>query len=138
MKIGALFPVPLATALVLFLSHPVPADPPTLEETYQKWIKTRVNSLIVKGRLWKNKLRLTPYAPMKYNMPIAKPDPNIVYNMPIAKPDPSTTYNMPGAWAPKRNPRFRLPKYFSLPDALSFSLPDTLKLGPTYVPFRDR
>ena len=67
---------------------------------------------------------------MRYNMPIVKPDPNIVYNMPIVKPDPNITYNMPGAQAPRKNLRFRLPK--------QFSLPDTLKLGSIFIPFRGR
>jgi hypothetical protein len=120
----ALAAIPLVITLVLFsLFHPILADPPTLEETYQKWIKTRVDSLIVRGRL-----RLTPYAPMKYNMPIAKPDPNIVYNMPIAKPDPNIVYNMPGARTPRKIPRLHLPK--------QFSLLNILKLGAIYIPFQ--
>jgi hypothetical protein len=107
----ALAAIPLVITLVLFsLFHPILADPPTLEETYQKWIKTRVDSLIVRGRL-----RLTPYAPMKYNMPIAKPDPNIVYNM-------------PGARTPRKIPRLHLPK--------QFSLLNILKLGAIYIPFQ--
>ena len=120
MKTGALFSIPLVTTLLLFPLHPILAGPPKLGETYQKWIKTRIDSLIVRG-----KLRLTPYS-IKYNMPIATPDPNIVYNMPIVTPDPNIVYNMPGARTPQEIPRPRLPK--------QFSLPDTLKLRPRSIP----